>query len=201
MSERRPDRPTDPLNTYWDELLSWNNRIRLVAPGDVANGWRRHIEDSVQLARHFPQRRVRFCDLGSGGGLPAIPIAIERRRHGHQDATVLIDADERKAVFLRHACRHAGVDATVIAERIERARPQDAEVVTARALAPLERLLGHVRRHLAPSGFALLPKGRSVAQEIAAARRRWSFEVVPLQSETAPDSTVLKVSEIKALTE
>ena len=111
---------TDALDAYWDMLARWNTRIRLVSRGDLADGWTRHVEDSLQLVPHLPPRPVRLCDLGSGGGLPAIPVAIERRRLGFADALTLIESDERKAAFLRQACRRVSLEATVIAERIER---------------------------------------------------------------------------------
>ena len=199
MSEAALHGAAPELTEFWNTLMSWNERISLVSSNSVADGWARHVEDSAQLARHFPARAVRHCDLGSGGGLPAIPIAIRRREAGFADSTVLIEADARKAAFLRTACRNLEADVTVVAERIERTPPQGADVVTARALAPLERLLGHVARHLAPAGFALLPKGRSVEAEIEAARRLWSFDAARLPSATAEDATILKVSDIKAL--
>ena len=187
------------LECYWGLVRHWNRKINLISGTSTAEGWRRHIEDSIQLALHFPDRPVLHCDLGSGGGLPAIPVTLGRRDTGHDDAVVMIEADARKAAFLRTACRTLGLSACIVAERLERAPPSGADVVTARALAPLDRLLGQVARHLAPTGIAILPKGRGAEAEVEAARRRWTFDVDRLPSRTADDAAVLRISNIGRL--
>ena len=106
----------------------------------------------------------------------------------------MIEADGRKATFLRTALRTLGLPGEVVAERAERAPPSGAEIVTARALAPLPRLLAHVERHLAPGGRAILPKGRGASGEVAAARAEWSFDLAVHPSATAPDAAVLEIA-------
>ena len=183
------------LRAYWDLVLRWTAAINIIGRASAEDGWRRHIEDSSQLVRHFPPRAVRHCDLGSGGGLPAIPVAIHRRGAGHEDGLIMIEADARKAAFLRTALRTLELPGEVVAERAEVAPPSGACVVTARALAPLPRLLGHVERHLAPGGVAILPKGRGARGEVAEARAAgWSFDLAVHPSATAPDAAVLEVA-------
>ena len=106
----------------------------------------------------------------------------------------MIEADKRKAAFLRTANRELGLDACVVDRRLEHADPVGADVVTARALAPLDRLLVYVDCHLAPGGRAILPKGRGVDVEIEAARRGWSFEFERHPSRTAAGSSILVIS-------
>jgi 16S rRNA (guanine527-N7)-methyltransferase len=108
----------------------------------------------------------------------------------------MLEADARKAAFLRSACRSLGVPAKVVADRIENVTPLDADVVTARALAPLCQLLPLVKRHLCPTGIAILPKGRQARSELASAREAWSFEVETLASQTDPEALILRVSNI-----
>lgn len=189
------------LEAYWDLVRRWTARINLISPASVEEGWQRHIGDSIQLAAHFPDRAVAHCDLGSGGGLPAIPVAIGRRATGYGDTLTLVEADMRKAAFLRTACRTLGLEACVLAERAERAASCGAQVVTARALAPLDRLLAPVARHLAPGGIAILPKGRGADGEIEAARRLWAFDLDRLPSRTAADAVVLRVSNLSRRSE
>lgn len=184
------------LRNFWTLLQRWNARINLIGSGSVEEGWGRHIEDSLQLAELLPSRSLRYCDLGSGGGLPAIPLAIVRRAAGFEDQVTMIEADTRKATFLRAACRELGLSAEVQAERLERAPPADADVVTARALAPLPQLLAMAERHLCCNGIAILPKGRKAHSELASARDRWSFEVEILPSRTAPEALILRIRNI-----
>lgn len=194
-----PREAREPLQRYWKLLRRWSRAINLVAPCDVDEGWKRHIEDSIQLAPLFPPSPVTHHDLGSGGGLPAIPIAICRRVAGHEDTLILIEADMRKAAFLRTACRHLGLSAEIVPARIEDADTTRADVVTARALAPLDALLSHVERRLDPAGVAILPKGRRFAEEVEAARARWRFDVREVPSLTDVGAVILVVSNLRAI--
>lgn len=186
----------ETLRIYWSLLEKWNGRINLVGPATIRQGWRRHIEDSIQLADLFPDRGVCHADLGSGGGLPAIPLQIVRRAAGFEDRLILVESDGRKAAFLRLACRSVGIPAEVARERIEDAPPADARVLTARALAPLPRLLPMVRRHLCRDGIAILPKGRQARSELASARDAWSFKADVRASRTDPEALILCISNI-----
>ena len=186
----------DQLQTFWEMLQRWNARINLIAASTATEGWRRHVEDSIQLAGLLPPHAVRHCDLGSGGGCPAIPLAVVRRALGFHDQLIMIEADARKAVFLRSACRAVDLPAVVEPMRIERADPAGADVVTARALAPLPRLLSMTVRHLCRGGIAVLPKGRRAAEELAMARETWFFEAETFPSRTDPEATILRIREI-----
>ena len=187
------------LMAYWNLLLRWNTAIGLIAPASCEGGWQRHIEDSTQLVDYFPARSVCCCDLGSGGGLPAIPVGILRRDRGFEDGLIMIEADARKAAFLRTVLRELELNARIVVGRIEQVTPCGAELTTARALAPLDHLLDYVSRHLALDGRAILPKGRNFEEEIEQARRRWAFDIDRCSSRTAPDASVLVVSNIKRL--
>lgn len=185
------------LKAYWTLLKRWNAAVRLIAPISDESGWQRHIADSIQLADHFPPRSVVHCDLGSGGGLPAIPVGLLRRDAGFEDRLIMIEADKRKAAFLKTATRELGLHAQVVSERLEHTDRAEGEIVTVRALAPLDRLLHYVERHLEPSGWAIVPKGRSVDRELELARRRWAFEFERHPSRTATDASILVISDLK----
>ncbi len=117
--------------------------INLVGPKTLQDPWRRHLLDCGQIDIPEIQPGQRVVDLGSGAGLPGLIIAIM------QDADVhLVESDQRKSTFLREAARTTGTKTTVHTERAEKLLPLDVDVVTARALAPLPRLLPWVHRHL-----------------------------------------------------
>ncbi|WP_371055875.1 16S rRNA (guanine(527)-N(7))-methyltransferase RsmG [Rhodosalinus sp. K401] len=183
------------LDHFRGLVEKWSPRINLVSRAAVADLQERHIADSAQLWHLAPPAR-RWVDLGSGGGFPGMVIAILARELRPDLRVVLIESDTRKAAFLATAIRETDVNADIIAERIETVSPQAADIVSARALAPLERLLGLVMRHLAPGGRALLPKGAKWREEVENARRTWTFEADTIPSVTDPSAVILSIGEI-----
>lgn len=182
----------EQLETYADLLTRWNRKINLVSPTTLDMLWTRHFLDSHQLLAHggpVPH----WVDLGSGGGFPGAVVAILA---GKDQKTTLIEADQRKAAFLRTVARET-VGFNVIAQRIEEVPPMAADIVSARALAPLPVLLTYVDRHLAPGGRALLPKGRKAREEIDQALEHWRFDCETYPSTTDPDAVVLSLGEIE----
>ncbi len=180
------------LRAYAAALRKWSGAINLVAPATLPEVWARHIADSAQLWPMAPAGVRHWADLGSGGGLPGLVIAILARGRGPR--VTLVESDRRKAAFLRAQIAELGLNATVAAARAEELSALDADVVSARALAPLDRLLPLVERHLAPGGTALLPKGRGWATELAAAAPGPMFHVEHLPSATDPDARILRLT-------
>lgn len=153
--------------------------------------WHRHILDSWQLLPLLPDGRL--ADLGSGGGLPGLVIAIGREQETH-----LVESDRRKSAFLIEVCRALNLrHVTVHPVRIEEAKLPSIRVVTARALAPLKILIAQAARILAPSGIAVFPKGRNVDAELTEAAPHWFMQVERFQSRTDPQATILRLSEIR----
>ncbi len=170
-------------------IRRWSSSINLVSRGDLARLRERHTEDSLRLATLIPEPTPRDAiDLGSGAGFPGLVIAIATGIHVH-----LIEADQRKAAFLREAIRVTSASATVHANRLKDVTLPPAPLVTARALAPLPSLLGSVARFLAPDGVALLPKGKTVDQELIDAAALWTMQVERFHSEGSADATILRV--------
>lgn len=184
------------LRAYLDLLTRWTARINLVSRASLDDGWQRHILDSVQLMHHAPPGWAHWADLGSGGGLPGVVIAIIAGDLPGLRTVSLVESDARKAVFLRAALRETGTSATVIETRIEDARPLGADVISARALAPLPRLLDLAAPHLAPGGTALFPKGRNVETELADALDRWAFACEKIPSDTDDGAVILKIGDL-----
>ena len=179
------------LTAYVDLLLRWQRTINLISPRDIEQVWTRHIADSLQLAPLILPRTDRAIDLGSGAGLPGLVLAITTGLPFD-----LIEADHRKAAFLREAARLTGAAATVHATRIESAAVAPAKLVTARALAPLATLLGWASPLLAPGGICLFPKGRGAEDELTGAAAQWQMQIQRTPSRTDPSATILRISEI-----
>jgi len=179
------------LREYLRLLLSWNAHINLVAGAPGEELWRRHILDSWQLLPLLPDGPL--ADLGSGGGLPGIVIAIGREQETH-----LIESDRRKCAFLMEASRALGLGhVRVHPARIEAVRLPPMQVISARALAPLENLLPLAARILSPGGVAVFSKGRNAEAELTAAAPRWFMRVERFKSRTDAQATILRLSEIR----
>ncbi len=153
--------------------------------------WDRHIVDCLTLLPLLPVTFSHAIDLGSGGGLPGMVLAIATGRVFH-----LVESDQRKAAFLREAARETAATATVHPVRIEALKLAPAPVITARALAPLDMLLTWAQPLLTSDGICLFPKGRTATDELTQARRRWQMRVEQVPSPTDPAATILKISEI-----
>ncbi|WP_333712173.1 16S rRNA (guanine(527)-N(7))-methyltransferase RsmG [Yoonia sp.] len=184
------------LEAFASLMAKWTPKINLIAKGTLGDIWDRHIVDSAQIYRHAPEDFATWADIGSGGGFPGIVVAAIAKEK-HPDARfVLIESDQRKCAFLRTAARALDMSVDVIASRIEEAPPQAADVVSARALAPLPALLPLILRHLREDGRALVHKGRQAAQEVAEARVQWAFDLEDHPSITDPDARLLQIQRI-----
>jgi 16S rRNA (guanine(527)-N(7))-methyltransferase RsmG len=179
------------LREYLRLLLAWNARINLIAAVSEEEAWHRHILDSWQMLPLLPPGPL--ADIGSGGGLPGLVIAI-----GREEETHLVESDRRKCAFLMEAARTLGLrHVRVHPARIEAARLPRIKVLTARALAPLQELLGHAARILAPDGVAVFLKGRNAEAELTAAAPHWLMQTERFPSRTDAQATILRLSEIR----
>jgi 16S rRNA (guanine527-N7)-methyltransferase len=176
------------LTLHLELLTRWQRAINLVGPATLADPWRRHMLDSAQLLAHLPPGAASLVDLGSGAGFPGLVLAILGVRN-----VTLIESDRRKAQFLREVARATGTTVTIHAERAEWVPATLAAVVTARALAPLPRLLPLAERFLAADGVCLLLKGAAVSDELTAAAESWHMEPEVFPSLSAPAGIVLKL--------
>lgn len=185
----------DRLDAYQELLIRWNAKINLVSPSSIPQLKSRHIDDCLQISTYANPVEGVWADLGSGGGLPGIVLAIvfaSRPIH-----FILLESDQRKATFLRSAIRDLGMsNAEVRNIRIEAAEPLNAAYLSARALAPLPRLMPYLDRHLARSGQAWLMKGEKWQAEVDEARQHWKFRLEPIASSTQAGSAILKISEV-----
>ena len=183
------------LTQYADLLAKWNSRINLVAPSTIPDLKQRHIADSTQLATIVQRTDGIWADLGSGGGLPGLVAAIQKA-----DRPIdfhLVEADGRKAAFLRTCIRELGLDrVTIHTARIESLTPLRVDTISARALAPLPLLMSYVERHLKPDGTAWLMKGENWQQEVQEATKTWQFALKMYPSATHPLAAILEISAV-----
>ena len=186
------------LEVFEQVFLKWNQKINLVSRASLNELWTRHIIDSIQVYRLAP-RSPQWVDLGSGGGFPGLIIAILAAEDAPDMTIRLIESDQRKSAFLRTAARECGVKVDVLSQRIEKADPQKTPVLSARALADLNTLLGFTHRHLEIDGVALFPKGVTWKKELEEARRHWRFDAEPITSLTEPEAVILKIQEVASV--
>jgi 16S rRNA (guanine527-N7)-methyltransferase len=179
---------------FEQRLRLWSRRINLVATSTLADLWTRHIADSAQLFDIAPHAKS-WVDLGSGGGLPGLIIAAIQADNVPEAKMTLIESDKRKAAFLSDAAHHMGLTVQVLPVRIEAAESQQYDVVSARALAPLPKLLELAAPFCNANTVCLFPKGETVAEELTAARSRWHIDAETLPSRTHPSATILKIQE------
>lgn len=184
------------FETYLKLLRKWSRRINLVAPATLDRAEARHLEDSLQLFAYLPKTASVWADLGSGGGFPGLAIAILARERAPELKIHLIESDHRKVAFLRTVSRETETPVTIHPSRIEMLEPIGADIVSARALAPLPKLLGYAARHLGDQGTALLPKGKNHAAEVVEARKTWEFECEAVPSATDPSAVILKIGDL-----
>jgi 16S rRNA (guanine527-N7)-methyltransferase len=178
----------------------WQARVNLVSPASLGAIWQRHMADSAQLLRLAPPGPLRWVDLGTGGGFPGLVVAVMlAERPGSR--VFLVESDLKKAAFLREAVRDCGLGGLglvdIVAGRVENQANQaivgPVQVVSARALAPLPRLLGWAFPYFSADTVGLFPKGRGVADELAEAKEMFSFAVDEVASLTDPEARVLVI--------
>jgi 16S rRNA (guanine527-N7)-methyltransferase len=185
------------LDRFVEFLLPWTQRTNLIARSTIPTIWTRHVADSLQLLALAPNAKT-WIDLGSGAGFPGLVIACALA--GQAGAAVhLVESQGKKANFLREAVKHLELPVTVHAVRIEDfvknfvLRP---DVVTARALAPLNELLKLAHPLLKPGVKGLFPKGQHVEVELTEASKSWNIDAELVPSKTSPDGRIVVVSKL-----
>jgi 16S rRNA (guanine527-N7)-methyltransferase len=195
------DETIERLVIYEQSLCLWQRKINLVAPSTMDDIWHRHFADSAQLLDLAPKSARKWVDLGSGAGFPGMVLAILRAGRGDEvgvEPHVLIESDTRKAAFLGEIARKTSVPVDIAAKRIEisstQGRYKSVDVVSARALAPLDRLIGLAEPFFGPGTVGLFLKGREVDSEIEAAQAKWRFSCSLVDSLTEAQSRIAVVT-------
>ena len=177
---------SDKLHLYADLLTKWQKSINLVSAKTLADLWERHILDSAQLLSYLPKTPHRILDLGSGAGLPAVILAILSDHH-----IEMVESDARKCAFMQTALRETGTKAVIHNERLETLAFRDADIITARAFAPLDRLLSWTQSQHKDGQVFWLLKGRGVNEELTNAARSQKVKSEQFASLASGEGVVL----------
>lgn len=188
-------RAMSDMSAYKDLLTDWSGRMNLVGPSAIEQFWLRHAYDSAQLLPLLPEARS-WLDVGSGAGLPGLVLAIlGRDRPGM--TVQLVESAGKKCAFLQAVVDALELPAVVLRSRVEDLQSCWPEVVTARAVAPLSRLLDHTEAQLRPGTTALFLKGRTVEQEVVEALQSWRFDYALSPSLSDPEGRILRIWSVR----
>ena len=177
-------------------LLKWNRKINLVSPSALGDFWRRHAMDSWQIWPHIPKTASKFIDLGSGAGFPGLAMAIGCKSRG-QGSVTLVESAGKKTTFLKTVIRELNLPANAISERAESIEPESYDVITARAFAPLPRLLAYAQPFWGEGTIGLFLKGEAAEQELTESSKEWRYNVESIPSRSDVTGCLLKITELR----
>lgn len=177
MSDFNVSRETmDRLEQYRNLVLKWGTRINLVGPSTLAHFWQRHALDSAQLLTVAGETTTKLVDFGTGAGLPGLIIAALLQDRHQDNHVTLVEVSGKRCGFLREASRALSVKASIVQEKIELVPAFGVDLVTARAFAPLEKLLGYASPWADLGARIIFFKGGDVQHEIEQASTSWAFQ-------------------------
>jgi len=180
------------IEKYISELIEFNKHTNLVGKSTLKNIWERHVADSLQLSFFIAKKNLKIFDLGTGGGLPGIPLSIL----GYQNI-FMIDSVGKKIDFIRSVIKKLSLSAKTEKKRIENLNIGKADLIISRALAPLHRLLSYSLLLSNKNTTSLFLKGRSVYNEIEMAKKHYYFNYEIFESVSSGEGCVLKIMDLK----
>ncbi|MTI09306.1 16S rRNA (guanine(527)-N(7))-methyltransferase RsmG [Curvivirga aplysinae] len=197
QKELNVSRETMEKLKQYDELLQkWQKKINLVGPATMPDRWRRHFLDSAQLLPLIPEYAKIHVDMGSGAGFPGLVLAIMTGMEVH-----LIESDLRKCLFMREVVRVTGANVTVHNKRIEKITDIKADVISARALASLSKLLDYANSFLKKDTLCVFPKGKRFEEELTELKYVWYIKEHRVTSVTDDEGVVLVIRGIEDVRE
>ncbi|KFC68654.1 Ribosomal RNA small subunit methyltransferase G [Devosia sp. LC5] len=195
---RSADQTIGDLESYAQLVRKWQAVQNLVSRETLNQVWTRHFADSLQILPLLRAGDHNFMDLGSGGGFPALPLAIALK--GGPQRFVLVEPNGRKASFLRTVARELGLAVTVFARRsdqIDSRETPNPDVITSRALAAMPLLCDWMEPFFASKTRALLHKGREYVEELADSGAHWHHDVLMVPSDTDPGGVILEITNLR----
>ena len=183
---------TKKIERFILEILEFNKHTNIVGKSTLENIWERHIADSLQLSLFFSKKNSKIFDLGTGGGLPGIPLSIV----GYSNV-FMVDSVGKKIDFVRGVIKLLSLSAKTQKKRIEELNISKADLIVSRALAPLNKLLSYSLLHSNKNTTSLFLKGRNVYNEIEMAKKKFNFKFETFKSITSEEGCVLKIKNIK----
>jgi 16S rRNA (guanine527-N7)-methyltransferase len=197
-NETGVSRETSDAFDQWRQLLiEWSAHTNLVGRSTLEDFWERHALDSYQLLDIVPKTTTQIVDLGAGAGFPGIALALGTRERGQDCHVTLIDSVGKKMEFARQVIKQISAPASTRTIRVESMEAdKNIDVVTARAFAPLHKLLGYAFPLLKNGALGLFMKGRHYQDELTEAYKHWTFELEVIPSRTS-DGVILSIREVK----
>lgn len=189
----------DKLKTYQELLLSWQQKFNLVGPATLEDAWNRHFLDSVQLFSLIPKDAEVLYDFGSGAGFPGMVLAIMANEKMPNLEINLVESTGKKTLYLNEVKEQTNTKVNIINERIEKISAQKADVITSRAMASLNDLLGYAIRFCQENTICIFPKGKKYAEELAEAHRHWKFKCQILPSEQSQEGRILVITKLSKI--
>lgn len=183
------------LKIYAAMLEDWNTRQNLVSAASIPDLWRRHFWDSAQLVPLIPQSAMSLVDLGAGAGFPGLVLA-ELLRGRPKFRAVLYEATGKKCRFLEAVAERLNLHCEIRQARIEDTPRERFDVITARACAPLEKLLTYAQRFWGKGTTALFLKGQNLGAELTQAHKSWTMIVERHPSRSDASGVVLEIREL-----
>ena len=180
------------IERYVLEMFEFNKHTNIVGRSTLENVWERHIADSLQLSFFISQKKFKVFDLGTGGGLPGIPLSVL----GY-DNVFMVDSVGKKIDFVRGVIKLLSLSAKTQKKRIEQLNIGKADLIVSRALAPLNKLLSYSLLHSNKNTTSLFLKGRNVYNEIEMAKKKFYFNFEVFKSISSEEGCVLKIKNIK----
>lgn len=189
-----PEETLRGLEIYANLLEKWRHAVKLVGKATLNDLWVRHFADSLQVSCAVPGAR-RWLDLGSGAGFPGLVTAI---KYADEPGAVvhLVEADRRKCAFLQHVIRETSAPAIVHCGRLEKVLPaldQTIDAVSARALAPLETLLGYAEKFIGEGAVGVFSKGKQFEAELVDSVKAGKYFITTMESQTCPAARLVLV--------
>jgi 16S rRNA (guanine527-N7)-methyltransferase len=181
------------LKAYVGLLEDWNSRQNLVSAASLADVWQRHVWDSAQLVAYVPENARRLADLGSGAGFPGLVLAELLR---DRVKVTLFESTAKKCTFLREIGGRLGLNLEIRNTRVEETAYEPFDIVTARACAPLDKLLRYAQHFSGPKTVCLFLKGQNVGSELTEARKSWKVTLQQHPSLTDPSGSILEIREL-----
>ena len=183
----------DIFLVYGETLAKWQSKINLISGKTLDNVWRRHFLDCAQLHNFLPSGTKNILDIGSGAGFPGLVLAVM----GVKNVT-LVEADSKKCLFLSEVVRRTGRHANIVNCRIEEFDGGHFDVITARALAPMDKLLPYINPHFGPKTKGIFLKGQQVDRELTKAKKQWKLKYKTIPSITSDGGSIIIVEKISS---
>jgi 16S rRNA (guanine527-N7)-methyltransferase len=180
------------LGIYHDLLIKWQNSVNLVGPDTIGEAWRRHFLDALQLVNSIPDLSQTIIDLGSGAGFPGMVLAIAGASDMH-----LVESDGKKITFLKEVARLTKTPVCIHHTRIENKPIASANIITSRACASLEKLIGYASFYISHGTICLFHKGKNYITEIEDAKKTWHFDYTITPSVTDTSGVILTLRHIR----